>query len=114
MVDVGVLVGVGGGVSVRVWVGIGVGEGVVVSAGSGGSVGVMEGDGEIVGEMINSAAVGVVTTSGSSEGTFSVRGTGKLHEIPRTNQSIPIIRIHMGGVAWFPVGFISTCPWIRA
>ena len=114
MVGVEVSVGVGIGVSVRVWVGSGVEEGSTVSVSGGVSVGVTEGEGEIEGEITNPAVGAEETASVSPGGIPSVRGTGKLHAIPRTIQITPSTAIRICGGVWFPVCFISTFSAILA
>jgi hypothetical protein len=90
IVDVEVLVGVGVGVPVWVWVGVTAGVEVDVPVGCGVSVGITEEKGEIEGVM-TAPAVGVSDPiTGSFEGTAENLWTGKLHEILRTIQIIPI------------------------
>jgi hypothetical protein len=114
MVGVEVSVGVRAGVSVRVWVGIRVEEGAAVPVGCGVSVGVTEGESEIEGEITNPAVGAADTASVSFEVITEARWTGKLHEIPRTIQIIPITMIHMRDVIWFQMRFISTDAWMLA
>jgi hypothetical protein len=110
MVDVEVLVGVGVGVPVRVWVGVTAGVEVDVPVGCGVSVGITEGEGEIE-EAITDRRVGVSDPiTGSFEGTAENLWTGKLHEILRTIQIIPIPMIRSPGVNWFEKRFIWAFP----
>jgi hypothetical protein len=113
MVGVEVTVGVGEGVSVGVWVGVWIG-GARVSISGGVRLGDTEGEGEIEGEITNPAVGAADTASVSTGGITEALVSGKLHEIPRTIQTNPIMVIRMRGVIWIQMRFISTFPSIVA